>query len=197
MVNFDINVEIPILEPLIGLIIGMAVYGIIVFRFYKLLAKRDLFTLNLEKHNSSKHSSFGKAIESTLYLFKYLLIFPIITFLSFVALAILISFISTSSSVEHIFLISMAVIGSVRACSYYSEYLAEDMAKLLPFTLLAIFLADISTFSISKVTNTLMSIPSYYMLLAHYLGFAILLELVMRLLYWIVIKIFPPQNKPI
>jgi hypothetical protein len=194
MVEFDINAALPVLEPLAVLIIGIALYGIIIFSFYKFLAKRDIFKLDLEKHNGSKHPLLKKAVDVLLYLFEYILLFPIITFVSFAVMAIILLLLSKTSSVEYILLVSMAVVGSVRVASYYNELLAEELAKILPLTLLVLLLADVSSFSVSHTIDAVMSMPSYYLLLAYYLVFAIILEFVMKMLRMVVRMVLRKNN---
>jgi len=190
MFESEISTALPILEPLMFLILGIAVYGILVVKFCKFLAKRDMFSLDLEKHNKDHHPMLMKALDLLIYVFNYLLIFPIITFASFVVMAAILVLLSKTASVEYIFLVSMAVIGSVRVASYFHELAAEELAKVLPLTLLVLLLADLSTFSASKAINALMSLPSYYVLLAYYLGFAIALEFMMKILRSIVKTVF-------
>ncbi|MFB5612215.1 MAG: hypothetical protein ACE5RL_02815, partial [Nitrosarchaeum sp.] len=47
---------------LIGFAIGMVLYGVFVYHFYRFLSKRDMFSINLEKRLSSKKfSSSGES----------------------------------------------------------------------------------------------------------------------------------------
>lgn len=47
---------------IVGFSIGMVVYGVFVYNFYRFLSKRDLFNINIEKISKGRFSSSGKKI---------------------------------------------------------------------------------------------------------------------------------------
>lgn len=171
-----------VLRPVLILVVSMTVYAIFIFKFYKFVAKRDIFRLNLERHNKSANPNFGKFKEISYYIFKHILLYPIIAFFWFAVITVLLAFMSTQQALEVTLLASMAVVGGIRATAYYNEELAIDMSKMLPFTLLGIFLINQSYFSISQTFETLKTITSMWKTLLYYLIFMVILELVLRIM---------------
>jgi len=78
----------------------------------------------------------------------------------------------------------MALVASVRVAAYYKEELSVDLAKMLPFALLGVFLVDISFFSVEHSKSILFSIPQYSETILYYLIFTIVLEFLLRILFF-------------
>ena len=183
MIEITVGEAITVIKPLAIFVLSIAIYSIFIFNFYRFIAKKDVFPLNLDKYNTSKSPALRKTLHFIFYVFKYILLFPIFSFFWFAILTILLSFLSKNSSVENILLVSIAVVGAVRITAYYNEDLSRDLGKMLPFALLGVFLVDISFFSFGNSIILLKTIPEKYSLLVYYLVFAILLEFVARILY--------------
>ena len=143
--NFQNN---PI-SKLLVLTILIAVYAVFIFYFYKFLAKKNLIELNLSKYNKYEAGTFFKAIAIILYILEFIILLPIITFFWFTVLAILLFLLSEGLSLEIVLLISAALISSVRVTSYINENLSQDLAKMLPFTLLGFALTKPTFFNFS------------------------------------------------
>lgn len=192
LTSFSLEEAYVVLEPLAIFIIGMAIYSIFIFKLYKLAATRDIF----EKRE--RYKKFKEGIKSKtqytggkrilLHIVEYIFFYPFIIFFFFAFFFILLVFLSRSTDISSLLLVAMAVGGAIRVTSYYSEDLSKDLAKMLPFALLAIFLVDISFFSFSAsfdvlkgaIFNEAIIIPLIY-----YLSFIILLEFILRILYFI------------
>lgn len=183
--NLDVNEAINILKPLGLFVLGMVIYSVFIFRFYRFLARRDVFKLDLSKYNKAKHPLIEKFIGVILYIIEYVFLFPLFTFFWFGILTILLVFLSKEQTVQTILLISMAVVGAVRITAYYNEDLSKDLAKMLPFALLGIFIIDISYFNFSESFVKLYEIPSLLNMLLYYFIFILLLEFVLRIGYGI------------
>ena len=132
------------LGPLALIIMGITVYGVFVFNFYRFLARKDIFTLNLQKHNQARRPALRKTITVIFYVFKCLVLYPIFVFFWFAVMVALLYLLSRNQPVEIVMLVAMGVVGAIRTCSYYKEALATDIAKILPFALLGITLIDSS-----------------------------------------------------
>lgn len=180
--SFDTEVAYATLKPLLIFIVGVTIYSIFVFKFYRFLARREIFAPNLAQYNRSEHPFMQWLFNIFLNFVEYVLIFPLITFFWFIFLAILISFLSNQSP-NSLFLVSMALIGSVRVTAHYSEDLSRDLAKMLPFALLGVFLLDISKFNPTDMLSLLRVLPQQTETLIYYLLFIVLLELFLRLAY--------------
>lgn len=150
-------------------------YSVFVWFFYRTLSKRDLFRLAVKEH---RHV-WRKQI---MYIIKYLVFFPVFTFLWFAVMSLIMIMLSKSYTTEAILVISMAMIAATRITAYYSRQLSEDIAKILPLGVLAIFIVDPSYFSFSLAISRLYDLQTLVPLFANYLVFIIALEFVLRVL---------------
>lgn len=170
-----------VLKPLTFLVLGMALYAIFIFNFYKFVGRKDLFELNLERYQQSRRRALRMTLHFFSYVGKYLILFPVVAFAWFVILTTLLAFLARQQSIESILLVAMAVLSAIRITSYYDEDLSRDLSKILPFALLAVFLIDLSYFSFSASLNALGQAFMSWQIVVYYLGFVIALEFVMRI----------------
>ena len=168
--------------PLLAYTLAMVLYAIFIWKFYSFMAKRDIFSLDLKKSAKSNHRTFRKSVSVLAYALKYLIIFPVIVFVWFGVLALFIFFLSKTQSIETILLISITLVSSVRALSYYKEALATELAKLLPIAVLAVFIVEPTLFSIDTGFERIRQVSSLMYVLMNYLLFAIALEFTLRFL---------------
>tara|TARA_Y100000310_G_scaffold337427_1_gene424464 strand:+ start:18 stop:608 length:591 start_codon:yes stop_codon:yes gene_type:complete len=180
MFGISVNDGFVILKPLALFVIGMVIYSLFVFKFYKFIARKDIFELNLNQYNKFEHAFMNKFLSTILYLVEYVILFPVFVAFWFGILTILISFLS-EQAIESILLVSISLIGAVRVTSYYDEELSKDLAKMLPFALLGVFLLDVSNFSFHDWFGILYNLPNVWDTLKYYLLFVIGLEFVMRM----------------
>lgn len=160
--------------------LGIVVYSIFVWKFYRSVAKKNLIALNLNKYNKSKHPTMTKLIAGGLYLVEYALILPILIFLWFAVFTMLLIFITEDLSVGTLLIIAGTVIAAIRMTCYYSEDLSKEIAKLVPFTLLATSLLNPGFFSVQRVFSLFTEIPSLFGEIGIYLFFIIILEVILR-----------------
>ena len=159
----------------------IVVYAVFVFYFYRFLAKKNLIELNLAKYNQSQHPTAVKFLAAIFYIIEYLVILPVLTFFWFAVLAILILVLAKGLDAATILLISAALVAAVRITSYVSEDLSKDLAKMLPFTLLAIAITTAGFFDVSALILRVKEIPSLFSNIPFYLLFIVIIELVMRI----------------
>ena len=150
------------------------------FIYSKQLAKRDLFELKL-KVGSRFSNFFGRLV----YFFKYLAIFPIYSFLWFLIFSFLLFLLSKSRPIEDILYFGIIVVAATRIGAYVSEKLAEDMAKLLPWSLILIFLIDPSAITIKSISSSFGIFYEQIPKVAKYLIFIVAVEWALRIGYWI------------
>ncbi|MFH1439223.1 MAG: hypothetical protein ABIG89_01555 [Candidatus Woesearchaeota archaeon] len=193
-ITFDFNQIYPILKSLVLFVLGMAIYSIFIFKFYRFVARKDIFKLNLAKYNTVEHEILKKTVSVIFYLFEYVFLFPIFTFFWFAILTVLLTFLAKGSGIENVLLVSVAVVGAIRMTAYYNEDLSRDLAKMLPFALLGVFLVDISFFSLSTSIESLNNIPQHVSLIVYYLLFVIMLEFILRILHGI-FRLFVPEEE--
>lgn len=171
-------------SPLFVLLFFTAVivaYAVFVFYFYKILAKKNLVDLNLSKYNNSSNAGFSKILAVIFYILEYLIIMPVLTFVWFTVLAILILILTDSLAISTVLVLSAALVASVRVTSYISQQLSQDLAKMLPFTLLALALTQPEFFQISSFLERLVEIPQLIVAIPYYLIFIVAVELIMRI----------------
>jgi hypothetical protein len=169
-------------EPFVRISIftfGLFIFGIIMWKFYSTLAKKDLFKINLKPYMSE----WERAGEALAFFLKYTIAFPFYTFFWFLIFSIFLIFISKSVTMEEIFFISISVISFVRIAAYYKEELAADIAKVIPITFLVIFLTDPTFFSTDLILARWEEFLSSFPGVLTYLVFTICLEWVLRIFY--------------
>lgn len=177
------------LEPIIILALFsllITVYAIIVWKFYKFLARRNIIQFNLNQYNRTEHPFWNKLLASVFFLVEYIIIVPIIVFVWFGVLAIFLLILSKSPNVSHIILVSAAIVAAIRISSYFSTDLSKDLAKIFPFTALAIFILEPGFFDPIKLIERISEIPSLLGQILIYLIFIIVVELILRSLFTLV-----------
>ncbi|MBS3167543.1 hypothetical protein J4216_00255 [Candidatus Woesearchaeota archaeon] len=165
----------------------IALYSIFVWKFYRFLAKRDLIKLNLRQYNKTEHPLLNKLLAIILYIIEYIIIIPALVLFWFVVLSTFLLIISKEQTLAQIILISAAVIGAIRFTAYLSEDLSKDIAKLLPFTMLAIFLITPNLFSFTDLITRISGIPLLFKNIIIYLGIIAAIEIFIRLIYLIIV----------
>lgn len=163
-------------------VMGVAIYAIFIFNFYRFLGRRDIFELNLEKYEQSKNRSLRILLHLIFYVGKYLVLFPVVAFAWFIILTVLLTFLAKNRSVDSILLVAMSVLAAIRVTAYYDEDLSRDLSKMLPFALLGVFLIDLSYFSIPASVQALQQTSSQLENVIYYLAFIIGLEFLLRIL---------------
>ena len=158
----------------------IAIYSVFVFYFYRFLAKKNIIELNLNQYNQNSNPSLIKFFAVIFYIIEYVVVLPILTFFWFAVLAILILLVAKGIDIGTILLISAALVAAVRITSYISEDLSKDLAKMIPFTLLAIAITTSGFFNISDLLSRIKDIPSLFSSIPYYLLFIVAIELIMR-----------------
>ena len=192
--DFSLAEANTVLLPLFLFIIGMTIYAIYVFIFYRFLSQKNLFSLDLHQYSHPFSGFMKNFTHSLLYILEYLILLPIFNIFWVGVISLMILVLAKNQDINNILLVSMALVATVRITSYYHEQLSQDVAKLLPFVLLGVFLLDISFFSLDNVITSLKSIPSLWKLLAYYFAFTVSLELFLRISLRIYHTINPPEE---
>ena len=165
------------------LIVSIAIYSILIWHFYRYIARRDCFKTSPRRH------------KKVIGFLKYFLFFPFVAFLFFAGFSLMMLFLTKSYEIPDVLSTSFAIIAAIRICAYYSEDLSKDIAKMLPFALLAIFLVDASYFRFSDITAKIGSLPEFFTVCIQFIVFIILMEWILRILLAIRYAIFPKKQK--
>jgi hypothetical protein len=170
--NFSFAEMWAIAKPFIIFVIGMVIYAIFIFKFYRFLARRDIFSLKKEGK---------KGLHPVVYVLGYIFLYPIFAFIWFIILSVLLAFLAREQAVHNVLLVSVALISAIRITAYYHEELSRDLAKMLPFALLGIMLVDITYFSFSTSVSIVRQMPALWNVMMYYLVFLIVIEFVLRI----------------
>ncbi|MFH0711881.1 MAG: hypothetical protein V1889_02115 [archaeon] len=158
----------------------IVIYSVFVFNFYRFLAKKNIIELNLNQYNQYSNPAAVKFFAVIFFTIEYLILLPILTFFWFTILSILTLILAKELEINTVLLISAALVASVRATAYVNEDLAKDLAKMLPFTLLAIAITTAGFFNIGNLVSRISEIPSLFSNIPYYLLFIVAVELIMR-----------------
>lgn len=172
-------------SPVVSLLIFsilIAIYSIFTWKFYRYLSKKNLIKLNLAKYNTSRHPVFSKIFGVMLYFLQYIIILPFLIFFWFGVLALIILLLSEELTINQVIVVSAAIVAAIRILAYYEEDLSKDLAKMFPFTVLAIFILSPGFFSLERVITNLSQIPTLITNIFYFLAFIIILEVTLRIL---------------
>ncbi|MBI2659846.1 hypothetical protein HYX07_01665 [Candidatus Woesearchaeota archaeon] len=159
--------------------------------YYKQLARRDLFDIP----KLDLKLKFINVIDKAIYFLKYLFVFPVYSFVWFLIFSFLLFLLSKSRPIEDILFLGIIVVAATRIGAYVSEKLAEDMAKLLPLTLIAIFLMSPDSINIKTISSSLPIMLEQIPKTAKYLLFIVVLEWILRIGHWIATSIRAKSSK--
>ena len=179
-IPFSIDEAIVTLEPLLFLTAAIALYAVFVFKFYKFLASKDIFDLNLNQYNTATFPFLEKFVMVVFYAIEFLLIFPVFIYFWMMVITVFMSLIS-NLDFGTIMLISMALVASTRITAFYNEELSKELAKMIPYTLLIIFLVYYKVFHLLDVWEVVKNVALNWKLASYYLMLTILLEIVLRI----------------
>lgn len=163
----------------------IAIYSIIIYNFYRYIARRDCF-----KPSEKKHSK-------TIGFLKYFFIFPIVAVIFFIGFSMMLLFLSKDISIGVVLSTSFAIVLAIRITSYYTEDLSRDVAKMLPFALLGIFLISPSFFEWSTIMDKINQLPELVNLAVQFIIFIIIIEWILRTLLNVRYKIFPKKESKV
>jgi len=168
--------------------IVLFLFALVAWYFYhKQLVKRDLFEIPKIK----VESKFASFMDRIIYFLKYLLFFPIYSFIWFLVFSFMLFLLSKSRPIEEIFYFAIVVVAATRISAYVSASLAEDMGKLLPWTLVFIFLTDPNAISIEGLRNSISVFIESIPKVSKYLLFITFVEWVLRIGHWVIV---PKKN---
>lgn len=171
------------LEPIFYLSISIAIYAILIWHFYRFIARRDCF-----KTGECRYPKF-------IGFLKYFCLFPFVAILFFLGFSLLLLFLTRHYEIVQVLATSFAIILAIRITSYYSEDLSKDVSKMLPFALLGVFLVDPSYFRFDLTLSNMNSLPQFVNEITMFIFFIIIVEWILRIMLTIRYAIIPPKPK--
>jgi hypothetical protein len=162
------------------LVILIVAYAVFIWKFYRFIARKNIIGLNLNRFNHSSHPLFEKIVAGFFYLLEYIVILPFLIFFWFAVFTFFLLFLNESLPLSSLLLVSATVIAAIRMASYYNEDLSKDIAKLFPFTLLAVSVLTPGFFQVDRIIDSLNQIGTFLGDIITYLAFIIILEIILR-----------------
>ncbi len=150
-------------------VIGIAVYSLFVWHFYRFLSRRDLFPKFFYKLSVRREKKPSIAAIAGFSAF-YIVAFPAIIFVWFTVLSFFIFLIAKDMPFFVAIFVSMAIIATVRILSYYREDAAKEVAKMIPYAILSFLLTSAAIYADPHffTEKELGAIPSEF--IAHFEG---------------------------
>jgi len=179
--NYSLVDYIDIIKPLVIFVIGITIYSLFIFKFYRFLARKEVIKFKFG-NTEGFIGIFKRIAEFFWYIINNIFLIPIFVFLWMMILVILLLLLSKNYHIQNILLTSAALVASVRVCAYYDEALSQDLAKMIPFALLGVFIVDSGFFSLDNSIKIARDIPQLWSLLLFYLIFIIVLELFLSII---------------
>jgi len=161
----------------------IAIVSIFIWKFYRSLSQRNLIPLNLRKYSRSAHPEASKFLAAVLYLLENIIIMPVLIFLWFAALSIVVLVIAPEREVSQILLLTGAMVAAIRMLAYYNQEIARDLAKLFPFITLSLFILTPGAFDVGGILNQLNALPSLFRSIFSFLIVIFIVEITLRILY--------------
>ena len=187
--SFVIGLDVFILALLVVII------SVFIWKFYRSLSEKNLFVLDLNRHNKAEHPSMRKFFAVVFYFLEYLLLMPFIIMLWFAALAIILLLIVENVAIGKVLMITAAMVLGTRILAYNNKEIARDVAKMFPFIALSLFLLSPEVFDFGNVLGQLKNIPLLFSDLFSFLAVIYVVEIFFRLLFTLKTFMFGDESE--
>lgn len=180
------------LPPIIGKFINffifvllVVIYAISVWKGYRYLSKKDPLNLNLSQYGNYETPIIDRIFTGFVFFLEYLIIIPFVISIAFILLSLFLMIISYEIETARIVFIAAILIAAVRITSYYNEQTSQEISKMLPLMLLAVFISNPNTFSdtsyVEQIIRHIIRLPSLAWDILNYILFIVVLETILRL----------------
>ena len=184
-----------VLAPVAIYVLGMAIYAVFIFKFYRFIAGRDIFNIDLSRNDASSLPVLRDFFALIWYVIRFIILFPAFAFFWFAILTVMLAFLSEGRALSQILIIALATVSAVRVCAYYDEDLSRDLAKILPFAVLSFLLVNASPLDVGASLDVLREVNSQWGTIIYYWLFLVALEFALRLIFGIFRGIFPSKKR--
>jgi hypothetical protein len=167
----------PIYLRIIYLTLALFFAGWVIWYMYIKLSQRNIFHIRDPRDNKKEITKLDRFV----YFLKYVFIFPLFTFLWFVLFVACLRLLSNRQDIQTTMVLGIVLISAIRIAAYVHQKFAEDMAKLLPLTLLGGIILTPSFITLNAQLSDLSIFRSQVLSFAKYFIFIIVLELVLKL----------------
>lgn len=184
-----------VLIPVAIYVLGMAIYAVFIFKFYRFIAGRDIFNIDLSRNDAASLPVLRDFFSLIWYVIRFIVLFPAFAFFWFAILTVMLAFLSEGRALSQILIIALATVSAVRVCAYYDEDLSRDLAKILPFAVLSFLLVSGSPLDVAASVDVLRQISSQWGTIIYYWLFLVALEFALRLVFSICKGLFPGRKR--
>ena len=191
-INFDSFVAEVL--PVFAAIVGIVIYSTFVFKFYRFLASKDLIDVDLSQYSEGFTGFLKRFVNGILVIVQYILFTPFLISFWTLILAIILTLLSGGDDLYWNVLVATSMVGSVRVISYFSEDLSRDVAKMLPFAVLGVFLVDSGSFNWGAVSTFWSQLDEFAVSFGSSMILVALLETTLRILDTLRQIFFPPDS---
>ena len=181
--GLDINEALDLLFNVGVYLAGISLYAIFIFHFYRFLASRDMFKLDLSRNEESRYRVIRGFFHFVMYVVKYIVVFPVFAFFWFAVLTIILAFLSQDRAFSEVLLVALATVSAIRVSAYYHQDLSRDLSKILPFAVLGIFIIDASFFTVDDSLAVLRDANNHREVIFYYFVFLVALEFILRIFF--------------
>jgi hypothetical protein len=191
-INFDSFVAEVL--PVFAAIVGIVIYSTFVFKFYRFLASKDLIDVDFSQYSEGFTGLLKRMVNGILVIVQYILFTPFLISFWTLILAIILTLLSGGDDLYWNVLVATSMVGSVRVISYFSEDLSRDVAKMLPFAVLGVFLVDSGSFNWGAVSTFWSQLDEFAVSFGSSMILVALLETTLRILDTLRQIFFPPDS---
>ena len=180
--------------PTFAAILGIVLYSTFVYRFYRYLAKKDLIDADFSQYSEGFTGFMKRLVDGIMLIVQNILFAPFLISFWVLILAIILTLLSGGDDLYWNVLVATSVVGAVRVISYFSEDLARDVAKMLPFAVLGVFLVDSGAFNWEAVSLLWDQLDDFAISFASSMLLVIILETTLRVIVTLKQIISPPDE---
>lgn len=180
--------------PAFAAILGIVIYSAFVFKFYRFLATKDLIDADLTQYSKGFTGFLKRFVHGVLSVIQHILFVPFLISFWTLILAVILTLLSGGDNLYWNVLVATSVVGSVRVISYFSEDLSRDVAKMLPFAVLGVFLVDAGSFNWEAIGILWKQLDEFAISFASSMALVAILESVLRILSTAKDVLWPPDT---
>lgn len=157
--------------------ISIALYAVFIWHFYKFVARRDVFGWDTERFERS--GVLGKLGHGVAYFFKYLVAYPVLTFVWFAVFSIFVFMLGSLDSLTAI-TVAFAIVTAIRMTSYYKEEISNEIGKLLPIVLLGAMVVQPGFLQFEPMIDKFLGLTEFLIEIGQFMLISVLIEWVLR-----------------
>ena len=165
---------------IIFLVVLVVIFCIFIWNIYHIISKKNIFELNLKQYNKASHPVLENFLGVVFYFIEYILIFPFFVILWFLAFTLFLILLTKGLDIQTVLMVSTVIIIAIRATAYYRENLSKELAKLLPFTLLAVAMTEKGFFNFEEIFSRFTQLPSLFGNILGYIAIIVFIEVLLR-----------------